>query len=106
MPPLKLGAMQTVDIATGRVVAKTDGAFTLLPPPPNLCQECAHDHGPQDPHNQQSLYYRTHFHARHGRPPTWSDAMAHCTQTMRAVWRRHLVTAMKRHNLDIPEDLL
>lgn len=105
MPPLTFGTQQTVDINTGQVTGQKEGAFTLLPPDPSLCQECAADHGPADPHNQQSLYYRMKFQAENGRMPTWSDAMAHCSPSMQSVWRRTLVAILKSHNLDIPADL-
>jgi hypothetical protein len=42
------------------------------------------------PHNQQSLYWQYHFYGRHGRWPTWSDAMAHCSPEMREEWTRAL----------------
>lgn len=30
------------------------GAFALLPPAPDVCQECAVEHDPADPHDKQS----------------------------------------------------
>jgi hypothetical protein len=79
--------------------------MTLLPPHPSKCQECAVDHDPKDPHNQESLYYQTKFHMRHGRSPTWTDAMAHCDEATKKNWREELVGLMKEHGLDVPEDL-
>lgn len=101
-PPI--GTVQTIDMNTGEVIAEGPG-LRLLPPAPDVCQDCAVEHGPSDPHNQQSPYYRTKFHMIHGRTPTWSDAMAHCTPAMQVVWRRHLVRVMKQLNQDIPPDL-
>ena len=62
----------------------------LLPPEPGVCQECATDHQPEAPHNQQSLYYQYSFKAKHGRWPTWGDALAHCEESLRATWKTEL----------------
>jgi hypothetical protein len=66
------------------------GDLFLLPPRPNLCQECAVSHLPEHPHNQQSLYYQTFFYMKHGRYPTWHDAMEHCSEEMKTLWLKHL----------------
>ncbi len=55
----------------------------LLPPKPGVCQECATDHEPYLPHNNQSLYYQYKFHRENGRFPTWDDAMAHCDEPIK-----------------------
>jgi hypothetical protein len=99
-----LGTVQTIDMNTGEVIAEGPG-LRLLPPPPDVCPVCAVAHGRSDPHNQQSMYYRMTFEMEHGRPPTWTDAMAHCAPALQAVWRRHLVRVLKKYNLDIPPDL-
>ena len=65
----------------------------ILPPKPDVCQECATDHKPDQPHNQQSLYYRCYFKAKYGRWPTWEDAMAHCEEQIKRLWREELVRA-------------
>jgi hypothetical protein len=65
---------------------KRCGALGLLPPKPDVCQACASDHEPEEPHNQRSLYYQYAFLADHGRWPTWGDAMAHCSEGMREMW--------------------
>ena len=41
--------------------------FMILPPDPGVCQECAVDHDPVQPHNRDSLYYQYSFYAKHGR---------------------------------------
>ena len=64
--------------------------FSLMPCAPDVCQECATDHEPEMPHNQQSLYYQYKFYAEHGRWPTWADAMAHCSDKMKALWTAEL----------------
>jgi hypothetical protein len=66
-------------------------AWTILPPMDG-CGECGHEHPPELPHNPHSLTYQYTFRLREaqaGRPerwPTWSDAMAHCTESMRQDW--------------------
>jgi len=47
------------------------GAFGLMPAAPGTCPECAVDHPPELPHNQQSLFYQYKFYNDHGRWPTW-----------------------------------
>ncbi len=60
--------------------------FTMLPPKPGVCQECAVDHPKEYPHNRQSLAYQYFFYNKHGRWPTWRDAMAHCDEETKAKW--------------------
>lgn len=62
----------------------------LLPPRPGVCQTCAMDHPPTDPHNQQSLYYQYAFRETHGRWPTWKDAIAHCSPKLKEFWESEL----------------
>lgn len=104
MKPVRIGTAQTVSMQTGEVIKEEPGPV-LLPPAPGKCQECAVAHDPGQPHNQQSLYYQMRFHAEHGRYPTWSDAMTHCSAEVRELWRRELVTLMKKKGLDVPADL-
>lgn len=59
---------------------------TILPPRKGVCQVCAAEHDPAMPHNRDSLYYQMRFQQVHGRFPTWGDAMAHCSEHVRAVW--------------------
>lgn len=83
-------------------------SFTLLPPRPDVCQECAVDHLPAEPHNAQSIYYQTKFHIEHGRQPTWADAMAHCDEDVQAAWRAELaklgVFMLGPANIILPQD--
>lgn len=67
--------------------------FRLLPTAPGVCPECARDHQPGQPHDAQSLTYQYDFYGKHGRWPTWVDAMAHCSDAMREIWTRALVAA-------------
>lgn len=73
------------------------GGFQLMPCAPNVCQECAVDHLPGEPHNTQSLYYQYHFYAEHGRWPTWKDAIAHCPDEVKQV----TIEVLKSHGIDI-----
>ena len=60
--------------------------WVLGKPAPNVCQACAVDHDQIQPHNQESLYYQYYFYGEYGRWPTWSDAMAHCSDDVKALW--------------------
>lgn len=66
------------------------GKFILMPPPPGVCQECGYDHAPEMPHNVARLHYKYDFYSKHGRWPTWADAMAHCTDEMKRIWKDEL----------------
>ncbi len=70
-------------------VSNEGGAF-LLPAKEGTCPECATEHDPGQPHNQQSLYWQYHFFGQHGRWPTWKDAMAHCSPEMKKLWTEGL----------------
>ncbi len=76
------GKMIEVDMETGEetVLAMS---WHIMPPAAHLCQTCGADHPEGAPHNRQSLYYQTVFHAEHGRTPTWEDAMAHCNDDVK-----------------------
>lgn len=67
------------------------GTMSLLPPTPDRCQTCGSKHEEHEPHNAQSLYYQVAFQMENGRPATWLDAMAHCSEPMRDAWRRALI---------------
>jgi len=56
------------------------------------CPECAVVHDAEQPHNQQSLFYQYSFREKHGRWPTWADAMAHCSPEVKAFWVKELAT--------------
>jgi hypothetical protein len=64
--------------------------FMLLPAAVGTCSECAVEHAPEQPHNQQSLFYQYRFYGDHGRWPTWADAMAHCPAEVRRRWTEAL----------------
>lgn len=76
---------------------KKVGSFMLMPPEPGVCQECAVNHEPTEPHDQQSLHYQYSFYADHGRWPTWADALAHCDEGTRQLW----TDALKERGVDV-----
>ena len=59
-------------------------------PRPGACAVCESLHDAQDPHDRDSLYYQNQFYKQHKRFPTWSDAMAHCSEITKAVFRQRL----------------
>lgn len=61
-------------------------SMRMLPPKPGVCPECAVNHRPDQPHNPESLYYQMRFRQKHGRFPTWADAMAHCDARVKKMW--------------------
>lgn len=67
-----------------------DEGLKLLPPKSDLCRECATKHDINEPHNKDSLYYQMHFKIRYGRFPNWEDAMAHCDEEIKQLWREEL----------------
>lgn len=78
------------------VTAVPFAAWSVLPPAPGLCQACAKEHEPEQPHDKGSLFYQYWFRSqeakagREERWPTWADAMAHCTPELRRLWREEL----------------
>jgi hypothetical protein len=60
--------------------------FMLTNTPDGTCPDCAVAHDPEQPHNQRSLTYLYKFYYKHGRWPSWADAMAHCTKEIKDQW--------------------
>ncbi len=81
--------MTTVDMSTGEEKQRPFN-WHVLPPPAHLCQVCAHEHDPLEPHNRQQVFYLIMFANAVGRPPTWADAIAHCDAATQAAWRAEL----------------
>lgn len=54
------------------------------------CPMCAVKHDPDQPHNKDSLAYQYKFYDQNGRWPTWKDAMAHCSNEVKELWRAEL----------------
>jgi len=74
-----------------------DATWTLMPVPPDVCQQCGRDHEPDEPHDRQSLYYQYAFYAEHERWPTWKDALAHCDAETQQRWRE----ALRAHGIEV-----
>ena len=70
----------------------------LLPCKEGVCQECATEHEECEPHNL-CLYYSYHFYGQHGRFPTWVDAMAHCSDDVKAA----TIEVLKEHGIAVVE---
>lgn len=66
------------------------GMMLLGKTPEGTCPMCAVAHNPAFPHNRDSLVYQYKFYDENGRWPTWSDAMAHCSEEMKGVWTEEL----------------
>lgn len=64
--------------------------MTLLPTKPGVCPECGVDHPAEQPHNRDTLLYQYTFYDKHGRFPSWADAMEHCEADVKACWVREL----------------
>lgn len=82
--------MEKLKKETSKLKTTKVGGFTLLPPAKDVCQECATKHEPHEPHNAESLYYQCVFYAEHGRYPVWKDAIAHCSEELKAAWMKEL----------------
>lgn len=76
-------------------VIENPGTMMLLPAAPGTCPICAVKHDPEQPHNQQSLYYQMHHQMEHGRGATWEDAMAHCSEEIKVAW----IVALGEHGV-------
>jgi len=62
----------------------------MLGSKPGTCAVCACAHDTLSPHSRDSLPYQIRFRDRHGRWPTWADAMAHCNVLIRTAWQVEL----------------
>lgn len=72
----------------------------VVPPSPGSCPICATKHDPKEPHDRDSLYYQNWFRKRHKRFPTWTDAMAHCSEHTKKDFKKRLA----RRGIIIEED--
>lgn len=80
--------------AMERLDAARTPFLDATPPGPNGCQFCGGGHQPDMPHNQHAAFYQAEFQKRHGRLPTWADAIAHCSESVRKAW----MTALKEQD--------
>lgn len=104
-PLCKVGESFDVDMETGEAVPVEGGGAWLLPGPPGSCEWCHVHHDPRHAHDLNSLPYQMRFNAVHGRWPTWTDAMAHCSPELQAFWRRELILSLESNGLPVPDDL-
>lgn len=79
------------------------GGFKLLPPPSGVCQQCGVNHPPEQPHDALSMHYQYWFYGKHGRWPTWKDAIQHCTPEVQACWEAEL---QKRKAWTAPKSII
>lgn len=70
--------------------------WMIVPPIPGSCPICAAKHEKEEPHNRDSLYYKVQFYNKHGRMPTWADAMAHCDEDTKEKWKGALIARGER----------
>lgn len=61
-------------------------SMQILPPAPNVCQVCAADHDPAEPHTPNSLFWQTKRNMEGLEPASWEDAIAHCAEPVRESW--------------------
>lgn len=64
------------------------------------CPICGVCHDGRMPHNKDSLFYQYSFYDAHGRWPSWSDAMAHCTEEVQGHWK----AALKDIGISVDEE--
>lgn len=69
-------------------------------PKEGQCAECGVFHEPEQPHNRDALRYQYTFYDTHGRWPSWADAMSHCADDVKAIWRHEL----ERVGVDVGEE--
>lgn len=67
---------------------------------PGTCPLCAVAHESEQPHDQQSLTYQYKFYDQNGCFPTWSDAMAHCSDEMKSFW----IEELKKHGIEVRDE--
>ncbi len=75
------------------------GSLRLMPPKPGTCPECGAIHAEFQPHNRDSVYYRVRFRQKHGRWPSYLDAMAHCPEDIQKLWKLE----MSKQGIDLEE---
>lgn len=75
------------------------GATLLKNPAPGCCPECGRKHDADWPHERDKLYYQYKFYDEHGYWPSWADAMAHCSEDVKAYWKQQL----EAYGIDLDE---
>lgn len=79
-----------------------EGRIVIPTPKDGACPVCGELHGLQEPHNKNSLLYQHHFRKKHGRYPTWEDAMCHCSMTV----KKRFCERLKRNGVEVDVDKL
>jgi hypothetical protein len=102
--PIPIQVMKRGKRGQPELVEERMANFTLMPAKEGTCPECATVHPADYPHNQQSIYWQYHFYGRNGRFPTWADAMAHCTDEMKAFWKKALADRGVKVEEDKPDE--
>lgn len=74
----------------GNLVEEKPSGMMMLPAKDGTCEECASVHEPEQAHNAQSLFYQYFFYNKHRRWPNWKDAIAHCSEDVKAIWIKEL----------------
>lgn len=89
------------------VGSESENAMTgfagMLPPAKGCCLVCATRHDAKAAHNVQSMYYGMRFQDKHGRAPTWYDAVAHLPQEAQDDWIKNAKIVMAEHDLEFHE---
>lgn len=67
------------------------GGLTPLPAKAGTCVHCATEHGKDDPHNFQSIFWGIRFKMRWGRDPTHADCVAHLSPRIQTAYREVLL---------------
>ena len=79
-----------------------EGRLSIPAPKEGACPVCGEIHGRGEPHNSNSRLYQHRFRKKHGRYPTWEDAMGHCSFTV----KKRFCERLKRHGVEIDVDRL
>lgn len=73
---------------------------------PPVCPECGAEHWPQQPHDPTTAKYQAEFMKKHGRRPTWRDAVSHCSDELKmlaeSVWPMYGIDPEKPAGTDWP----
>lgn len=87
----KVAKKTTKKVAKKKEVVQVKlGDMTIVPPKPENCNVCGVWHVRVMPHDATSLYYLTKFKVDHGRDATWEDALEHCPENIKTLWRLEL----------------
>lgn len=100
--PVALAKAGTVEFTLNNAVELFNKFQPMLP---KLCPQCGIVHVHDWPHDRDSFTYQYTFQQTHKRPPTWSDAMVHCSRRGRVYWREKIRRAYQEAGIELPADL-